>query len=286
MRNTLADLKLQYQAINPSRFEQLLPRFASLSADPEVHYMDLYTDSNGTEILHNMVGQYAPGTNGRWFRLALNGATKLVVGNLLQGAAEDSQFDAMAVTASAVSTSGIQTVNVTNGTTTVNMGDYMGGSVGVNVTPDLGSDYVITGHTTATSGGALVLTIDRKLQNAWTTSTKVNMKRNPWAGVIQNIATTPTQMPTGVAIWPILATTVATTTSWGTPQYGWIQTHGVSTVSADASAILKGSAVSTGSGTAGAVQLHPFSGNASGVGNALMPNGSASKDIAIFLTID
>jgi len=267
-------------------FSALNARYASLTSDPEIAYMDLYANSNGTEILDSMVGQYQAGFNGQWFRLAKVGATALVKANLLQGAAYSSQFTNMAVLATAIAGAGAQqTATVTNGTTTVNLGDYVNGQVSVYTTPDGGGAYTINGHNTGTSGQNLTLYLDRPLITAWTTSTKVSMTRNPWSGVIQSIATTVTAMPTGFALFAATASTAATTTSEASQQYAWVQTHGMTAMLSDATSILTGSPVSTGSGTAGAVQLHPFTSAGTQVGVAINPAASGHW-IAGFSSID
>lgn len=288
--NKYKDLKLQLESINFSRwdkmdFSKLDSRFASLTGDPDIAPFDLYTNTSGTEIMDNMVGQYQPGLNGRWFRLAEVGGSALVRGNVVQSKAVDTQFTNMAVLAAAVATSGLQSVTVTNGTTTINANDFVGGSLSVYTTPDLGSDYVILGHTpNITSGNAISLVLDRALQNAWTTSTKVSMRTNPWKYVVQSPATTLTGTPAGVAVFAASATTVASGATQANPaQYTWLQTHGVGAVLSDGSSILVGSQLAVPSATAGAAIL-----GAAGLATigVAMQAGAAAHAISAFLTID
>lgn len=220
------------------------------------------------------LGKRLEGTDGRVFRYVLAGASALVVGNLLQESAEDTQFENMSVLAAAVSTRGQQTVQVTNGTTTVSANQFDGGSVVVYTTPDLGSEYTILGHTTGGSGATLTLTLDRPLATAWTTATKITMKRSLYSGVIQAPATTQTGVPVGVAIYPIPA-----------GEYGWIQTAGMAGALSDGSTFAVGSDLGTPSGTAGCVTVYAAGTTHARVGVARQAAASGHV-IAIHLQLD
>lgn len=233
---------------------------------------DLYNSDSTAAV---PVGTLADSFGGKLFRYSLVGASNLVAGNLLQESAEDVQFENMAVTASAIATAGAQQqVNVTNGTTTITANQFDLGSVGVYTTPDLGREYTILSHTTGGSGAALVLTLDRPLGTAWSTATKIVMKRNPWSGVIQAPATTQTGMPVGVAVFAITATS-----------FGWVQTHGVASVLSDGSTFAVGSDVGTPSGTAGCVTVFAAGTTHTSVG--ISREAAASGHcIEVFLRID
>lgn len=223
------------------------------------------------------VGMKVDGVNGKSFRYVLAGASNLVVGNLLQSAVADTQFINMAVTASAIATGGsAQTVNVTNGTTTVAANQFDGGSISVYTTGGdlIGNEYTIVSHTTGTSGAALVLTLDRPITVAWTTSLKVNMMRSPWSGVIQ-APTTQTGVPAGVAIFAIPAAS-----------YGWVQTKGITAVLSDSSTYAIGSEVGTPcANTAGAPAVYAAGTTHSRVGTVLQAQASTHA-VAINLCID
>lgn len=236
--------------------------------------IDLYTsDTTVPGALY--VGALIQDPLGKLFRYSLVGAVTLVVGNLLQAAAEDTQFENMAVLASAIASPGaMQTVNVTNGTTTVAANQFNGGSISVYTTPDLGSEYSILGHTTGGSGAALVVNTDRLLQTAWTTSTKINMKRSPWSGVIQFPITTQTEIPVGVAVYAI-----------PNAAFGWVQTRGVAAVLSDNSTFAVGSSVGTSLSAAGAVGVNVAGTTHTGVGVARQANAS-THCISVFLKID
>ena len=241
---------------------------STITGTPTISEVDLYS-SNTLPDSHFTLGQLMYGKYGKAFRYVQAGAT-LVVGNLVQGPAIDTQFDALAVLVGAKDATSL---TLTNGTTTITAGQFRGGNIVVNVTPQLAEEYTIIDHTTGVSGATITLYLDRPIRTAMTTSTRLVMRRSPWSGVIQSIATTITAAIAGAVIYPIAS-----------GEYGWIQTKGVAAVLADSSNILVGSAVSGGStATAGACCL-----NTAGfivIGSA-MQAANSGKPIPVFLTID
>jgi hypothetical protein len=209
------------------------------------------------------VGQRVMANNGKEFMYVKAGAVTLVVGNLLQSAAEDTQFENMAVLAAAIATTLPQTVTVTLGTTTVNANDFDGGSIVVYTTPDAGSEYTIVAHTTGTSGQNITVTLDHPLATAWTTSTKINMKRHIASGVIV-APTTQTGVPVGIATYAIPAAS-----------YGWIQTKGMASVLSDSSTYAVGSELGTPcANTAGAPAVYAAGTTHAKVGYVLQAQAS------------
>jgi len=190
---------------------------ANITGEITVTGQGLYTSSS---IRTNNVGDLVHGTNGRKYRYALAGASALVAGNILQESVQDTTYENMVVgTAGAA---GDKYIQVTNGTATITSAQFEGGTISVYTsgTSLIGEEYVITKVTgTLTTGGALKVYLDRPLRAAITTSATVNMKRNPWSGVIQAPITTQTGMAVGVAIYPIAAN-----------EYGWVLTHGTCNV--------------------------------------------------------
>ncbi len=254
-------------------FTKLQARYARFAPPIFLEAQDLYATDT---VQNHPLGTMAFGSNGKIFRYAQAGASNLVIGNLLQARAQDTQFENMAVLASAsvAVQNGAQTVSVTNGSTAVAANDFVGGSVHVYTTPDLGGEYGILGHTTDASGSAtLTLTLDRPLTTSWTTSTKVVMKWNPWFKVIQ-FPTTQTSIPVGVALTALTA-----------GSYGWVQTHGMTTVLSDNSTFAVGTEVGTSLATAGAVGVNVAGTTHATVGYALEANASG-HGIAVFLKID
>ena len=220
-------------------------------------------------------------STGKAFRYALNGASALVKGNLLQEAVADTQFINMAVGVAGVA--GDLYLNITNGTTTVVPTQYVGGTINVYTagTVALGDEYTITAVTgTLTSGGAMQVYLDRPLRYAYTTSAKVNMFPSPWAGVIQAPVTTQTGMPVGVAIYEIPASTATVF------QYGWVQTHGICDILSSGATFAVGSEVGTPCVTAaGSPDVYAAGTTHARVG-IVRQAAASGHGITIFLQID
>lgn len=235
---------------------------------------DLYT-TTPTPGLGMQIGQlFADGTGGKYFRYNLNGAVASVVGNLMQDAAQDTQFENMAVLATTI---GSAFINVTNGTTTVVPADYIGGSIFTYTagTIAIGDEYTITGVSgVLTTGGALQVYLDAPLRASMTTSAKVVMKKSPWADTIQFPVTTQTGMPVGVTIFPEAIA-----------NYGFIQTHGVAAALSDNSTFAVGSMLSPSLAVAGAVGVNVAGTTHGTIGWARMAAASAHA-ISVFLMID
>lgn len=246
---------------------------SGISGSPFIGEVDLYTtnvDQGGPEI-----GQYIAGDHGKGYRYVKAGASALVVGNLLQGPAADTQFDDMAVGTAGVV--GNMFLKLTNGTTVLTGGEMTGGIAYVSVNSasgtNLADEYTITGNSAAGSGGVLTVYIDRPLRVALTTSTtKVTLKPSPYNGVLQAVASTLTNIPVGVAIFEIAA-----------GQFGWIQTKGVGAVLADSTSIIAGSQVCGASATAGAVTLQVA--GLPSVGSALRA-ASSGKPLPVYLQLN
>ncbi len=255
-------------------FDKLNPRFAQFRGPLFITGQDLYKSDT---VQNHPIGQMAYADGSKIFRYAYVGGSALVAGNMLQSAAEDTTMENMAVLASPIiaAQAGVQTVNVTNGTSTITSAQFSNGNLGVVTTPDFGSQYTILGVTgTLTTGGALTVTLDHPLTTAWTTATEVFMKPNPWWGVIQAPATTQTGILVGVINWaPALNT------------YCWVQTHGPTAVLSDGSTFAVGSQVGGVAGTAGAVTVYA-------AGTTHMPLGvvtgaaNSGDAIEVFLQID
>lgn len=208
---------------------------ANISGTGLISGYDLYS-SSANPIAE--IGQLIFGDNGKAFKYALAGET-LVVGNVLQSSVVDTQFDDMAVAANVAI--GQDKIVLTNGTTAVTANQFVGGTVEFSVTPHLGGEYTIVGHSTAANGGALTIYLDRPLRTAITSAaSKATMRRSPWSGVIQ-LPTTQTGTPAGVAIYAIPS-----------GEYGWVQTSGVAAVLSDNSTFAVGSALANSVAAAGA----------------------------------
>jgi len=231
--------------------------------------LDLYT-TGSDPIGAEEVGSKLAGLNGKEFALAYVGGSALVAGNLLQSAAQDTQFQAMVVGTAAVV--GQQFLQITNGTTTVVPYYWKGGSISIYTagTDAIGDEYTIMDiNGTLTTGGALNVFLDRPLRYAVSTSATVVMQKNPYNQVIQMPATTPTGVPVGIAIF---AATAGSSTVFATT---WVQTRGVASCLSDGSTFAVGSAVGTPSGTAGCVTVYAAATTKTAIGDALESAASA-----------
>lgn len=227
-------------------------------------------------VATHQIGQILWDTDsGKAFRYSLVGASNLVMGNLLQAMAQDTQFENMAVGTAAAS--GDAYIQVTNGSTTVVPSAYIGGQILTYTagTVAIGDEYTITGISgTLTTGGALKVYTDRPLRAAFTTSAKVVLKKSPWSGVIQFPVTTQTEMPVGIAL---TAATAAT--------YTWVQTHGPCAVLSDNSTFAVGSGISPSLAVAGAIGVNVAGTTHNAIGIARMAAASAHA-ISAHLIID
>jgi len=166
--------------------------------------------------------QHALGTlhvtgDGRKFRYVQAGGTALVVGNLLQEAAEDTAYRSMVVQAAAAV--GATEISVTLGGTAVTANQFDEGHLLVESAAGIGQLFKINSHTVQTSTtGTCTFTVDRGVETALTTSSQVSVRKNPYDGVIVYPATTATGQPVGVATFIIVAS-----------EYGWVQSGGPGT---------------------------------------------------------
>ena len=184
---------------------------------------------NGSELVHS--------SDGRVFRYALAGGTSLVAGQLQQAAAEVTDHQNLT---SPVAAAGDTSFAVTLGGTLSAINQYANGWVFVTVTPGVGRQYRISGHAAVAASGSMTVNLSDPIAVALTATSRLDLVRNPYAGVIVN-PTTRTSGPVGVAVHPVT-----------NAQYGWVQVGGVTNcLSEGATAV--GNFVSASGTTAGAV---------------------------------
>lgn len=176
--------------------------------------------------------------DGRKYRFASAGGSTLVIGNLLQSAANVANHVDTTAVASAV---GARTPTTTLGATAATANQYAEGYFNVSVAPGSGQVYAVDNHLAVASAGILTanLAAGHAIRVALTTTSRVDLIANPYKSVIQAPATTPTGVTAGAAV------SAPTTT-----QHGWVQTSGMASILTAGTAVL-GEPVST-SGTAGA----------------------------------
>lgn len=193
----------------------------------------LLTESS--TALHNL-GELIFSNDGRAYRYCKAGGTTLVRGKLQQSSAEDTATQNL----TAVAASAGATEVAASTTVTITANEYAGGYVAVTVTPDPGSLYKIKGHAAYTAA-APTIQLEDGIIAAWTTSTRIDLIRNPYASVIVN-PTTLTSTPIGVAVYNIT-----------NAYFGWLQVGGVANILADGANAV-GSNLVASNGVAGAVE--------------------------------
>lgn len=131
-------------------------------------------------------------------------------------------------------------VTVTLGET-VSANQYRGGYVVVNDNAGEGQTLRIASHPAAAGGAACVITLEDAPNTALTTASEVCLIPAHGANVVIN-PTTPTNIPVGIAFYPIAASS-----------YGFLGTKGIFSALSDVTAPAVGVAISASTATAGAI---------------------------------
>lgn len=179
--------------------------------------------------------------DGRKFRHVLVGGTTLVVGNMLTGAAALTTSEDLVPAAGSIND---RIITFTHGAATTVINLFAEGYAVISVTPGGGDTYKIASHAAlrnATAGDVVNLAPGNALRRALTTTSRLDLVRNPYQGAIQAPATTIAGVPIGVAIAAIT-----------NAQFGWIQTRGICGVLTEGTVVTGNRAV-TPTATAGAV---------------------------------
>lgn len=175
------------------------------------------------------LGEFHFSQIGQGFRYVKAGGSNLVIGNLLQNAAEQTNFKDMAVQA-AVATSvapsgnGGYPIPVTlGGTATTSSSQFAGGTLTISVTPGLGQTFtILSNDVQATTNGTCNFYVLEQPLVALTTSSKASVYPSNYNGVIQ-MPTAHTGIAVGGAVTAIAAS-----------NFGYIQTLGPGSVLSDA----------------------------------------------------
>jgi hypothetical protein len=229
---------------------------------------DAFTSSS-TQI--HPLGARAYTRDGRRFRYCQAGASDLVAGNLIQGAAPLANHLANTPPAVAI---GDKSFSYTPGATAGAANLYAEGFLQVDTTPGNGYTYQISGHAAITSSTAFTLYLLDAVQVALTTSSRVGLIPNAYKNVIQ-CPTTITAKVVGVAGYIITGT-----------QYGWLQTWGPSSVLINGTPAITAPVINSGT-TAGAVDVWTAAAQptANLVGH-MMQVGVSGKNNFVFLGLD
>ena len=176
--------------------------------------------------------------DGRKYRYARAGGTLLVIGDVQQNAATVANHVGTTAVASALGSKAPQT---TLGATAATANQYAQGYFVVDVDPGKGL-YVIDNHLAGTTATVYNLAPGHAIRvAALTTTSRISLIANPYQGLIQFPATTPTNGIGGIAVSAIAATTGE----------GWVQTAGTAAVLTSGTVIVGNIAVTTvGAGAA------------------------------------
>jgi len=151
--------------------------------------------------------------DGRAFRFVKAGGTLLVIGDLLTAAANvANDVGRTGIAAAAGSRAPTLTLG---GATTANL--YAEGFWNTSVAPGGGESRKIDNHLAGTTAVVFNLAPGHSIGTAVTTTSRIDLIKNPYDGVIQTPVTTTTGAPNGVAVSAIAATTGLAVADTGAP---------------------------------------------------------------------
>ena len=243
----------------------------SLSGYTTITASGLYTSS--TNKMHDL-GQPGITSDGRKYRYCKSGGAVLVTGDCYSSAAQDAQFEAMAIQANAAI--GATSISITIGTTTIAANDFDEGYLMVASGTGIGQSSKIASHGTGTSGQTVVFEIEDPLKVALTTtgSSTLTVVKNPYDDVVIQNAT-PVAQTAGIAQFAIPTT-----------EFGWIQTGGPAACLWDnVPTTVELLSVGASTTTNGAVTL-VTSANTAQIGISMHIVSVSTEVSPVFLTID
>jgi hypothetical protein len=200
---------------------------------------------------------------GQILTLISNSANAQVGGQLMQGPAELTAFEklAMTVPTTAPATAGTFLVSVTNGSTVLKQNLFAGGWLVTASATGIGQTLSIASHTGGTNTGQIVVTLADPIQVTLDATTTVSFVANPAKNIVQ-MPTTPTSVAVGVTLYAIPASvaptwngTTGVLATAGTPQYGFVVSHGPVGCLIDSSVTNVGYPLGAKTATAGAIGI-------------------------------
>lgn len=210
------------------------PNFSGTSTALSNGYTGTGLNGSPDYGLDNLLNSKWSTDGGQTLTLVSNSANAQVAGTLLQSAAEITAFEklAMTVPASTPATQGTFNILVTNGATVLNQNLFAGGWAVVASGTGIGQTLEIAGHTGALASGSFTVNLVDPIQTTLDATSKISLVANPAKNVIV-MPTTPTGVPIGVTLYPMPASVAPTfnvttglTVTQGTPQYGFVVSHG------------------------------------------------------------
>lgn len=180
---------------------------------PQVVAQGLFVDSS--DQLHRL-GEVVHSNDGRAYRYVKAGGTALVAGQVQQASVEDTGDQDLTPAATAIGAESI----VFTSTVTVTANQYAEGFAAITTADGVGYTYGIKGHA-AFTGAAPTIDLTEGINVALTTSSRVDLVKNPYDGVVL-MPTAETGAVAGVSV-------IALTAS----QFGWLQVLGPATIESE-----------------------------------------------------
>ncbi len=188
----------------------------------------------------NPLGQQLILADGRKYRFTLAGVL-LVPGDAVQAAAALTTSEDLTPTAAALND---RLITFTHGAATTVVNLFAEGYATISVTPGFGQIYKIASHlalTSAVAGDIVNLAAGNGIRVALTGTSRVDLCRHPYAGILEMPSAVLTGAPVGVALSAI--------TNGG---FGWVQTRGAAAVLGNGALIAGTRAIVPGAAAAGA----------------------------------
>lgn len=224
-----------------------------------------------SSVQYHPLGTRGEDRYGREFRYSkADLGAALVAGNWIQAAAQQANHQIQTPAAAAIDDKSITITTL--GATAALADQYADGLAVIYTTPGLGYSYPIKTHLANAGSAVLVVQLATgwTIQVALTTDSRVSLYANPYRDVIQGPASTLTNVPVGVAVYPIAAA-----------EFGWLGVHGMfGTLVEDTPAV--GQLVAAPSDTAGAIVI--ASGTLPNIG-MMMDTGDDDDCAAVFWTL-
>lgn len=240
-----------------------------LTGAPAIFELDPYAEH--TEQMHPL-GALAVAENGDLYRYTKGASTDFIAGNLLVSLGREAYHQNIAC--SVADAVGDTLIQPTLGATAVDANEYDEGWLIFNDNSPEGEFYKITHHEAAALSTVCDVYIEPALKTATTTSSELELVRNPWnkPAISQLIA----ERPTGVAVqdWDV-----------SVAEYGWLKTRGMASVLVDTTGITVGYKATISNQVNGAVGLYSDVDAEFEVGQ-MMATGTATEFNSIYLTID
>lgn len=200
-------------------------------------------------------------SDGRTLVLFRNAATAIGSGKLIQGPAETSGHEKLAMTIPTAypGTAGTYQILVTNGATVVKQNIYAGGYLIVSSSTGAGQTLQIASHQAAAASATFVVTLLDPIQVALSATSQVSLVANPFlASVITDHTTLGN--PIGATCYAVSASTAPTwdgtsglQTAAGLPVYAFAVCRGVTGILVDSSVTNVGYPIGRSPNTDGAV---------------------------------